>query len=273
MATFLDRRHLLDLLGSEFRALAALCSTLTEEQWTAPTCLPGWSVHDVVAHIIGTESMLSGQPTPEVDVSGLAHVKNPVAEANEAWVASMRPLTGDEMLARFDDVTSGRMVALEAMTQADFDAPSWTPAGRDETYGRFMRIRHYDCYLHEQDIRCARGMPQRQEPADLASATDEVSTGLGYLVGRKARMPEGTRLRLEVTGPLERTWWVAVDGRAAVVDSLDGDPTLEVSMPVSLFLRLTGGRDDGDADLDRQITVTGDQDLGRQLVANLAFTI
>ena len=39
------------------------------------------------------------------------------------------------------------------MTQADFDAPSWTPAGRDETYGRFMRIRHYDCFMHEHDIR------------------------------------------------------------------------------------------------------------------------
>ena len=39
-----------------------------------------------------------------------------------------------------------------------------------------------------------------------------------------------------------------------------------------LFLRLTGGRDDG-TDLVGEIDVTGDRRLADQLVANLAFTI
>jgi uncharacterized protein (TIGR03083 family) len=271
--TFVDKRAIVDLLGGEFRALASLSSSLTEAQWLAPTSLPGWTVHDVMAHVIGTESMLSGLPTPEVDVSGYAHVRNPVGQANEAWVASMRPLSGDEMLARFDDVTSGRMAALEALDQADFDAPSWTPAGRDETYGRLMRIRHYHCYLHDQDSRCALATPPRQDPADLESATDEVATGLGYIVGRKAALPDGSRVRIEVTGPLPRAWSVIVDGRATLVEGFDGPPTVGVTMPVLLFLRLTGGRDDGFADLDEQIGITGDVALGQRLVANLAFTI
>ena len=28
----------------------------------------GWDVHDVVAHVIGTESMLQGVGTPEADI-------------------------------------------------------------------------------------------------------------------------------------------------------------------------------------------------------------
>jgi hypothetical protein len=30
--------------------------------------LPGWCVHDVVAHLIGVESMLEGVATPEADI-------------------------------------------------------------------------------------------------------------------------------------------------------------------------------------------------------------
>ena len=55
------------------------------------------------------------------------------------------------------------------MTQADFDAPSWTPAGRDETYGRFMRIRHYDCFMHEHDIRYALGLASEAGPVPTSS--------------------------------------------------------------------------------------------------------
>jgi len=273
MPTIIEKRHIVDLLGGEFRALASLCSTLSEAQWEVPTCLPGWTVRDVLSHVIGTEAMLSGEPTPDVDVAHLDHMKNAIAEGNERWVESMRALSGDQMLARFDDVTSGRMAALEAMSQADFDAPSWTPVGNDETYGRFMRIRHYDSYLHEHDIRCALAIPPREDVADLRSATDEVATGLGYIVGRKAAMPDGARVQVDLTGPLRRTYLVAVDGRAALVDSFDRPPTVGVAMPVSLYLRLTGGRDDRFADLNERIGYTGDRALGEQLVANLAFTI
>jgi hypothetical protein len=45
-----------------------------------------------------------------------------------------------------------------------------------------------------------------------------------------------------------------------------------IELPVHLFLRLTGGRADGQLERDR-IVMAGDADLGRQLVENLAFTI
>ena len=273
MPIVLDKREIVDRLGGEFRALAALCSTLTEAQWEVATCLPGWTVRDVLSHVIGTEATLSGEPAPDLEIGHLDHVKNSIGEQNERWVESMRTLSGDQMLARFDDVTSGRMAALEAMSQADVDAPSWTPTGRDDTYGRFMRIRHFDCYVHEHDIRGAIGVPPREDVRDLRFATDEAAAGLGYVVGRKAAMPDGARVQIQLTGPLHRTFSVAVDGRATVVDAFDRPPTVGVSMPASLFLRLIAGRDDRFVDLDDRIRYTGDRSLGEQLVANLAFTI
>jgi uncharacterized protein (TIGR03083 family) len=273
MPTYVDRPATVELLRHEYTALAELGRALTPEQWATPSCLPGWTVHDVLAHVIGTEAMLTGVAPPEADVSHLGHMRNPVAESNEVWVESMRPLSGGELVARFEQVTGERLEALDAMTQADFDAPSWTPAGKDETYGRFMRIRHYDCFLHEQDIRGAIGAPPREDVADVTSALAEVETGLGYIVGRRARLPEGSRVQIDLDGPVTRTYLVAVEARAAVVDSLDGPPTVTLSMPAPLFLRLTGGRDDGVAPTDAGALVGGDQELGAQLLANLAFTI
>ena len=195
MPTILDKDATVALLRGEFRQLADVCAPLDAAQWDTPTCLPGWSVRDVLSHVIGAEAALLGEPAPSVDVTHLTHMKNPIAEANEVWVEANRGLTGGQMLARLEEVTSRRLAALDAMSQADFDAPSWTPAGRDETYGRFMRIRHYDCYLHEQDIRLALGQSPRATAADLTSSLDEVATGLGYIVGRRAGMPDGSAWR------------------------------------------------------------------------------
>ena len=124
MATILDKQKTVDLLRHEFAAIAELCATCSDEQWDTPTCLPGWTVRDVVSHVIGTESMLSGIQPPVVDISRLTHMQNPIAEANEVWVESMRTLDGTELCARFEEITTGRLAALDAMTQEEFDAPS-----------------------------------------------------------------------------------------------------------------------------------------------------
>jgi uncharacterized protein (TIGR03083 family) len=273
MPTVVDRDRILTLLGREFTAITTLVSDLTDTQWATDSCLPGWTVHDVLSHMMGTELMLSGQAPPVADVSHLDHMRNPVAEANEVWVESMRPLAGAEMVARWTAVTTERMASLEAMTQAEFDAPSWTPVGKDETYGRFMRVRHYDCYMHEHDIRLALGLPGRGDPDDVSSCLEEVATGLGYIVGRKAGLPDGSRVRIGLTGDVERTFLVSVAERAAVVDALDGPVTVGVELPAALFLRLTGGRHDGPSAPAGEVHLTGDVALAQRLVDSLAFTI
>ena len=261
------------LLGAAFDALEQLCSSLDDRQWDLPSPLPGWTVHDAVSHIVGTEAMLLGEEVPEVELDQLDHVRNPVAEVNERWVESMRSLLPSEMRSRLHSVTSRRMAALETMTQEDFDAPSWTPVGGDETYGRFMRIRHYDCTMHEGDVRAAISAPADLEPERLGSCLDEVETGLGYIVGRRAGMPDGSRVRIDLSGPLAASFFVVVDGRAAVVPSFEDAPSVGLEMPADLFLRLTGGRADGTARIASEVRRTGDPELADRLVTHLAFTI
>ena len=274
MGTIVPRDKTVDLLRMEFEALDQLGQSFDEETWNRPTCLPGWTVKDCLSHIVGTEAMLLGEQPPTVDLSHLTHLRNDIAGANEAWVESMRPLTGAELLDRFRTVSAARLEALDAMTQDDFDAPSWTPAGPDETYGRFMRIRHYDCFLHELDMRDGAGAADRTDAYHVEFAVAEPVASLGYIVGKKAAVPRGSSVRIDLTGPLDVTYLVDVGERAKVVDSLDGEPTARITLDAVLFLRLSGGRCDAASFLnDGDIVVEGDEALGRQLATNLAFTI
>ena len=273
MPTIVNRDDTVALLRSTWTAIDELYTGLDAVDYATPTCLPGWTVQDQLSHLTGTEQMLLGEPAPSADVSHLTHLRNDIARMNEVWVEDKRRLSGPEVLEQFRAATAARLVALDAMTQADFDAPSWTPAGPDETYGRFMRIRAYDAFQHEHDARLALGQDTRPDPDAIRSALDETEPALGFIVGRRAGLPAGTTVRFDLGGAVAATYCVEVADRARVVDALEGEPSVAVALDALLFLRLTGGRIAGEPLIGSAVHVTGDHALGQQLVANLAFTI
>ena len=266
------RLEVVQCLATEWEAIDELLSDLGEEDWAAPA-LPGWTVQDAVSHIVGTESMLEGQtpPSPDFDVAELEHVRNQIAVANELWVEAYRTQGGSQVLDAFREVTGRRRQALSEMTPEQFEEPSWTPVGPG-TYGRFMEIRVFDCWVHEQDIRDAVGRPGHESGPCAEASLDEIIRALGYIVGKKAGAPAGSSVTFELTGPMERTIHVLVGDRAQVVPDLDGEATATLRLGSTLFMRLACGRVDPEAHLEG-IEMNGDLDLARQVVANLAFTM
>ncbi|WP_412519093.1 maleylpyruvate isomerase family mycothiol-dependent enzyme [Actinomadura madurae] len=70
-----------DDLAAEYRRLAALLESLAPEQWSHPSDAEGWTVSDVVLHLVQTEEVISGPaiadgtpflPSTETTVDGLA---------------------------------------------------------------------------------------------------------------------------------------------------------------------------------------------------------
>ncbi len=265
-----DRDALVAALNDEFDALLDLGRDLTPEQWATPSEVPGWSVQDNFSHVIGTELMLLGRPDEAIDVGELPHVRNDIGKFNEVAVATRRDRSGQEVLAEFALVAGERKAALASMTEADFDAESFTPAGQD-TYGRFMQIRVFDCWIHEQDCREALGIPGHQSGPAVEVTLDEMTTAMGFVVGKKAGATDGQSVRLRLTGPTERTVDVRVDGRAAVVHDLD-EPTTTITLPVTLWVRYAAGRRPGDP-THPDITIEGDEALGRSVLEHAAYTI
>lgn len=269
----MKRADVLEALFEQWTALDTVLAELAADDWYCPTALPGWTVHDVVAHIIGTESLLSGiaPPHTSIDVRSLPHVRNDIGAFNEEWVEGLRGESGAAMLTRFRETVSRRRTELHAMSDEEFDAETTTPVG-PAPYLRFMRIRVFDCWMHELDIHDAIGKPGSEDGARAEVAFEELVGMLGYVVGKKAKTPDGSRVAFELSGALGRSIFVAVDGRASVVPELPSAATVSIRMDGRLFTRLAGGRafawDHGD-----DIELIGDKALGKAIVDNLAFTI
>jgi uncharacterized protein (TIGR03083 family) len=271
--TLVDKPATIDALASVWASTRELLAGLDDSDWKAPTPLPGWDVAANVAHMIGTEAMLLGidAPAAEVDRRALPHVRNDIGAFNEAWVIEMADTPPAGLLERFTTITAQRIGALQAMDEDGWNAESWTPVGR-ESYGRFMRIRVFDCWMHEQDIRDGVGRPGDESGPAVDAVLDEIAVSLGYVVAKLADAPDGATVTYRLTGEAARELHVAVDGRAALVDSLPGDATVTLTMPVGAFTRLCGGRCTPD-EARARIDVTGDDELARRLIANGAYTI
>jgi uncharacterized protein (TIGR03083 family) len=273
--TLLDRADVLLGLFHCWESIDELLSALSDEQWQAETVLPGWRVQDVVAHMIGTESMQLGikTPEPDFDVNSLPHVHNEIGALNERWVWHFAHRSGRELLGRFRVVTDDRRRQLTETTNEEWVSVTTTPAGPD-TYGRFMRIRTFDCWMHEHDIREAAGVRTADEVLASDSsvqALDEITATMGYVVGKLAGAPDGSRIAIELTGPLQRTIRVAVDGRGRVVkDFKDGPPTSTIRLDAVLFSRLAGGRTTAAEHADA-IELEGDAAVGQGIVDRLRF--
>ena len=275
--TVLAKDDVLEGLFASWDSIATLLADLSEDEWRTPTSLPGWDVHAVVAHMVGAESMLLGVATPEpdVDLATVEHVRNFVGAINEPWVRSLRAESGAQMLARFRDVTAQRRAVLAAIPVDEWNARTQTPAGPD-SYGRFMRIRAFDCWMHEQDIRAA--LDREPSAAQLSTADarvslDEMAASMSFVVGKKGQAPDGSRVLLELTGPLSREIRVAVDGRAALVEDFGGaEPTTVITLDGLQFTRLAGGRSLVSY-RPAEVEYSGDAVLGARIVENLAYVI
>ena len=268
----LDRGRILGGLEQIWTEWSEWAAGLSDEEWATPSRCPGWTVQDNLAHIVGTERMLQGHSAPEVEVSG-EHVRNPAGEGNERWVESMRSLSGPEVAEEFRSVTAERLAELAAMSDEQILAVGWSPVG-EVPYLRFMHVRIYDSWLHLEDCRAPLGHPSCAggRPAEMSVA--EVTTAAGFVIGKKAGAPDGSRVEITLTGPVAATIRVAVDGRARVVEELDGEPTATLALSSNDWLALTGGRVDPVPLIeDGRVALGGDLVLARQLAERLAFTI
>ncbi|MEU4313356.1 maleylpyruvate isomerase family mycothiol-dependent enzyme [Nocardia sp. NPDC024068] len=273
-----DHATLTALLAEQFDALAELVADLPEQQWRTPSPLPGWTVFDVIGHVIGTESMLLGEKPPardpqtaDVDVATLPHVRNEIGKFNEIWLQRLRPLPGTQLLDRYRDVTGRRRAALAAMDEAAWLAPGPSPVG-EVPYARFMRVRLFDCWMHELDIADALGIAVDEGGARGDAAFAEFAQSLPRVVAKRGGAPAGSLITFEVTGPLARTLYIEVAERARYVPAPTADATATVTLDSGLLVRLGGGRVNPEKVLER-VTFGGDAELGHRIVRNLAFTI
>jgi uncharacterized protein (TIGR03083 family) len=158
------------------------------------------------------------------------------------------------------------------MTEDDWSRVGWSPIG-EVPYRRFMVVRVFDTWMHEQDMRRAIGREGHLEGECAETALGHFTTALGFVVGKKAGAPQGSSVVFDITGPTPRRYSVVVDGRARLVDPATDDPTVTIALPLTSFVALGGGRWSAEeARAAGGLEVSGDTDLGERVLANMGFT-
>ncbi len=248
-----------------FDSLLALGEQLDEDQWTTQSLCPAWTVAGVFAHLAAIEKALLEITEPSVDTPlDFVTIGADMAE----WAT----WSGADLLAETRRIFEARNAQLAGFDDGVFDAPSWTPVGA-QTYGRFMAVRVFDLWVHEQDMRVPLGIPGHLDGPAAEMALDEVHRSLGYIIGKKVGLADGQSIALHVTGNAGRDMFVAVDGRAGVVDQLDA-PTASLTVDHQAFLLLACGRVDPQGIIEEgRVQTAGDLELGERASRNLAFTM
>ncbi len=191
---------LMSMARDERADLAAFLATLTPQQWDTPSLCFGWTVKDVVAHVISYE---------ELGTIGLLErfAKGWIVRANQVGVEEFAALSPQQLL--------------------EFLRNHLTPKGLTAGFGGMIAL--VDGTVHHQDIRRSLHQPR-------AIPTDRLTRVLGLVPGNPrlgaGRRIRGLRLRAtdvdwahgrgpEVTGPGEALL-MAMTGRPAALADLAG---------------------------------------------------
>jgi len=256
------------LVGSMERcydAIESLAGRMTGEQWRTQSLCPDWDMRGVVTHLGMMEVVLTGWlPASAEDLPPLDRIA--------PYQEQMAALPDDAFAARIGEIFAGRRADLARLTAADLARPSWTPIG-PRSYGGFLEIRIFDFWVHERDITTPLGWPADDTGAPAEIALGQVESSIGYIVGKKIGLPDGTSIVFHLTGPVTRDLAVVVDGRARAVSHVD-QPDVELTSDTVTFIQLAAGRIDPQAQIDAgRVSWRGSAELGERAARSLRFTI
>ena len=160
------------------------------------------------------------------------------------------------------------------MTDEEFAAETQTPIGPG-TVTEFVRIRIFDAWVHEQDIRRALDLPGQLEGPVAAHAVGRIARAMPFVTARKSQAPDGVTVVFQITGPAGRVVSVGVEGgRGSELESEPASPTIRITTDVETFACLgCGRRDPAEALRSGRVTVTGDTALGETIVTNMNIMI
>ena len=195
------------VVHAERRALAADLADLTPEQWQTPSLCTGWTVHDVLAHMVAT-----AKETPGGFFVGMIGSGFRISRFTEKRIAVEGAGGPAATLAAFRGVET---------------ATSAPPGPKLSWLGEVL--------VHSEDIRRPLGIAH-EYPVDSVTDVTDFYAGSNVLIGGKRRV-EGLTLQATdtdwsrgsgpvVSGPA-RALMLATTGRTAALDELSG-PGVEI---------------------------------------------
>lgn len=197
------------MVHAERRALVDDLVGLSAEQWATPSLAEGWTVHDVVAHLVD-----NARTTPFGLVRAMMAARGDLDRQNSHGVAAAKGATPAETLDR-----------LRAVVDRTSGPPTWLAA---------LESRLVEEVAHGEDIRWPLGMTRVYPPEALEAAiryqteTKDAFGGARSLATRVTLVADDTSLRLGDGPELHGTalaLLMVLTGRRHALDELSGPGT------------------------------------------------
>ncbi|MGE9808775.1 maleylpyruvate isomerase family mycothiol-dependent enzyme [Janibacter sp. G1551] len=190
-----------EAIAQTLQTISGLAHGARPADFALPTDCPGWSVQDVLAHVIGLEHYFATGENPDVPVAHLTHVGSPMAEFVERSVEARRGQSPEAILEELDTLLPQAIAAMRdpALTAEDRIVGLFGPTTRIA----FLQTRLFDLWVHEQDLREALGRIGGQDTGGAAHFVRTLSAALPMIVGKRTHVPTGHAVILELTGPIE----------------------------------------------------------------------
>ncbi len=158
------------VVSRQRRRMETLLDGLGDDEWNAPSRCDGWTVQDVVAHLVGVNAFweasvnagLAGTPTR------LLAAFDPAAHP-PLMIEPMRALSGREVFDQFVASNRGFLDALAPLDDAGWSMTAESPAGHVSI--RLLASHAlWDAWIHERDIALPLGLVPSEEPDEIASS-------------------------------------------------------------------------------------------------------
>jgi uncharacterized protein (TIGR03083 family) len=261
------------LFPQERHALLQLLRSLSSEDWERPTVCPGWSVHDIAAHLVGDDigrvSRADGYTRSRArDGENLVAFVN---RQNAEWVVAWRrvsPAFIVEMLEQTRDRTQRHFESLDPFAMGGGvwwatggePAPVWLDIARELT----------ERWHHQAQIRDAVGAPPFDEQAVFRPVIATFTFALPRTF-RDVAARDGTAVSLTVTGDSGGSWSVVrKDAGWRLMLGVAEAPAASVSLDQDTYWRLvTKGWTPDEA--ASRATIRGRADLGRRVLESIAI--
>lgn len=230
------------------------------DTYDLPTDLPGWTIHDIAAHLAHLEV-------------ALAHGENtdfaaPVVTSDytQTGVDARRDIDTADIIDELEAAVNFR-IANEVIGAADEPAPN-APGGSGWTWETLLRNRVIDMWAHEQDIRRAVNQPGNLDSLGAQVTAMTFAAAMGFVLGKKVQAQPGQAVRWIVTGEIEMDFTIKVGDDNKAKPSND-PATTTCTMTLEEFTILGAGRKNP-ADLN--VLIEGNQELGAKVLAAMAVT-
>lgn len=234
----------LAIMETELARTHALLGDLGPADWQRPTDCAGWTVHDVVAHMIGQYEELArpGRLIRRVRRARAIPGTGVLDRHNQVQVGDRASASGQQLIAELGywgpkaARTARRIPApLRRRMRLSLFFPEARRMAEDSLDFLIRVIAARDAWMHRTDIAAALARPLALDAHDAQI--------IRQVVRDLAAAWAGPPVVIHLTGPAGGQWWLGEGGPAGGQWSLgEGGPAATVrSDPVS-YLRLASGR-------------------------------